>query len=160
MRLVVGCELTLWQPSRAPEPFSRLTVHVQDHTGYSNLCRILTESHKLHGRGKAKKPAGRVRRSAGSFSAPESLAKNVHAGVPLEVVCQHAAGLWAMAHAPYDASELSMLREAFGDRLSLEVHRHLDGEDSARLALAAASSSSGIPVCATNAVLFAERDFT
>src|SRR5579863_6781844 len=45
VRLIVGCELTFSMDGMTG-PFHLLTVHVQDHEGYSNLCRILTESHR------------------------------------------------------------------------------------------------------------------
>src|SRR5580700_4297257 len=51
VRLVVGCELTIG----AASPHASVTVHVENAEGYSNLCRILTESHRLHPKGKARK---------------------------------------------------------------------------------------------------------
>src|SRR5262249_35934380 len=42
IRIIVGCELTL------EEERTTLTVLVENHAGYTNLCKILTESHKRH----------------------------------------------------------------------------------------------------------------
>ncbi len=144
IRLVVGCELTVGPGFGAP--WISVTVHVVDHTGYTNLCLILTESHRLHPKGKPRKDA-------------DGLPKNHFAGVPLPYVCAHAAGLWAMAHDPYDDATVSALKEAFGDRVSLGLVRHKDGLDRARTRRARqASARHGVPICATNGVLFAHRE--
>jgi len=62
VRIIVGCELTLEQEgedARAPDLANlanlprrptTLTVLVENHVGYTNLCRILTESHRRHPR--------------------------------------------------------------------------------------------------------------
>src|SRR5215467_4162152 len=51
VRLVVGAEITL---SEGPT----VLLHVSNHAGYSNLCRILTESHRLHPKGKPRDEEG------------------------------------------------------------------------------------------------------
>jgi len=59
IRVIVGCELTLEQegldvpgpvPTKtyAPGKPTTLTVLVENHAGYTNLCKILTESHSRH----------------------------------------------------------------------------------------------------------------
>ena len=42
LRLVVGCELSVSKDGEAP--YRTLLVHVENHAGYTNLCRILTKS--------------------------------------------------------------------------------------------------------------------
>ncbi|MEO6419479.1 MAG: DNA polymerase III subunit alpha, partial [Polyangiaceae bacterium] len=138
IRLVLGCEITLELPG-----FPTMTLHVENHAGYTNLCRILTESHKRHPKGKPRKKK-------------EGVARNVYAGVPLAYVAEHAEGLWALVHHP---EHIAPLKEAFGDRLSVAVHRHLDGEDRVRIkALVREAAVEGVPLCATNVVRYAERE--
>ncbi len=163
VRLVVGCELVIDDP-KSNEPLGALTVLVEDHAGYTNLCRILTESHARHPKGKPRR-ASRSRESRAPSRDHEQrdvhggTARNLYAGIPYDFVCDHADGLWALAHAPIAADDLASLARAFGDRLSLAVHRHLDGDDRTRVAAAVRlSRASGVPICATNAVRYASRE--
>ncbi len=149
VRLVVGCELTC-SKNGTDGPFSTLTVHVQDHDGYSNLCRILTESHGLHEKGKARDPA-------------LGLPKNCFSGLPFASVCERAGGLWVLAPSALDDEmrdeTVGQLKDAFGERASIAVHKHLVGDDRARLGKAIRSSKKlGVPICATNAVAYATRE--
>ena len=137
VRLVVGCELAI-----DDDALASLWLHVADHEGYKNLCRLLTLSHARHPKGKAR-------------SDDEGVPRNQFAGLPLEAVCAHAEGLWCTAPASSRASA-SSLQSAFGERLSLAAWRHRDGDDDARIArVARLASETGIAVCATNRVLFA-----
>src|SRR5580658_11302749 len=77
VRLIVGCELTVG----TEPPFRSLVVLVENNDGYTNLCRILTESHRRHPKGQARTPE-------------EGLPRNVYAGIPISFVCTHAGGLW------------------------------------------------------------------
>ena len=84
LRLVVGCEVAIdrdagdaWEGS---EPW--LWLHIATREGYSNLCRILTESHERHPKGQPRKLESRV-------------ARNQFAGLPIERVCANAGGLCA-----------------------------------------------------------------
>ncbi len=145
VRLVVGCELTI-------DPAGSLLVHVQNHAGYTNLCRILTESHARHPKAQRKK-------------ARDGQPANLHAGVALDFVCAHAEGLFCTALPrprplpAFDRAELERLHEAFGARLSVGAHRHLDGEDDRRLRAAReVHAALGIPVLAHNAVRHATRE--
>ena len=111
-------------------------------------------SHARHPKGKPRDPG-------------EGVPRNCFAGIPLSFVAEHAQGLWAMlplpplGHAASDAFTTRLheqLREAFGERASLAVHRHLEGGDHARIAAAIARSRRhGIPIVASNAVLYARR---
>jgi error-prone DNA polymerase len=155
VRIIVGCELTLErdesalvsvpsEPSSSP-PMTTLTVLVENHEGYTNLCRILTESHRRHPKSI---PTKRTENQD-----EEELPRNTFAGVPLSYVCDHARGLWALADATLP---IAPLLRAFGVRLSIAVHLHKDGEDRARVTRALdASRVHGVPICATNRVLFA-----
>ncbi len=142
VRLVVGCELTV----SATPPHGRVTVHVESHDGYRSLCRILTESHRLHPKGKPR-------------TADEGVPRNCFAGVPVAYVCDHTLGLWCMAHDDVTDDDARLLRDAFGARFSLAVHRHMDGGDDVRerrvLRLA---RSLDAPIVATNAVRYARRE--
>jgi error-prone DNA polymerase len=140
VRLVTGCEVAL-----DGDPMPSVWLHVATHEGYRNLCRILTQSHARHPKGK---PRG----------ADEGVPRNQFAGLPIDSVCKAAAGLWCTAP-PVLTTSIAKLREAFGDRLSIAAWRHLDGEDDARIVRAEAlARSAGVPVCATNRPLFAHPE--
>jgi error-prone DNA polymerase len=176
VRVIVGCELTLEREGLegvpdVPGKPTTLTVLVEDHTGYTNLCKILTESHRRHpksfwasastGDGVTPEPPSRRAERLDE----DALPRNTFAGVPLSFVCGHADGLWALADAALlvtDGEEAApvgaggALARAFGPRLSVMVHLHKDGEDRARVSRAlAAGRIFGIPICATNRVLYA-----
>jgi len=152
VRLVVGCELTLEEPGLeerdVPGKPTTLTVLVENHVGYRNLCRILTESHRRH-------PKSRPVQRTENVDEDE-LPRNTFAGVPIAYVCQHAEGLWALADATLPLGDL---HRAFGSRLSIAVYLHKDGEDRARVSRAEeAARRHGLPLCATNRVLFSRPE--
>jgi error-prone DNA polymerase len=143
IRLVVGCELALDGPGK--DRLQSIFVHVANAEGYTNLCRLLTESHARHPKGKPRKDDGLVPR-------------NQFAGLPVESVCENAKGLWCLAPPPAPAAEstVTLLRDAFRDRLSIAVWRHFDGNDDERIARARSIARDlRVPLCATNRVLFA-----
>jgi error-prone DNA polymerase len=147
LRLVIGCELTideLAHASTASKP--TLLVFVASHAGYTNLCRILTTSHARYTKGKPR--------------VGEGVPRNCYAGIPLSFVCDHAEGLWAVAPScPAWWPKLGVLRDAFGERASLGVHRHYEGGDKTRLERAIGESErSGVPIGAHNAVRYALRE--
>jgi error-prone DNA polymerase len=159
VRLVVGCELTLdptpgidadeaWS-NGAPRP--TLLVHIANQAGYTNLCKILTESHARHPKGKPRDPR-------------DGVPRNCFAGVPFSFIAEHAFGLWAtLPLSPHGDSRHAIrlrgaLREAFGERASLAVHRHFEGGDRARVEeVIEAGRVHGIPLLATGHVLYAHR---
>jgi len=152
VRVIVGCELTLEQEGLdvpdVPGKPTTLTVLVENHVGYTNLCRILTESHRRH-------PKSRPTQRTENLD-EEELPRNTFAGVPLSFVCKHAEGLWALADATLPIGEL---HRAFGPRLSVAVYLHKDGEDRVRVTRAeTAARTHGVPLCATNRVLFAKPE--
>ncbi|HVH44462.1 MAG TPA: error-prone DNA polymerase [Labilithrix sp.] len=161
IRVIVGCELTLEQDGlenvpEIPGKPTTLTVLVENHTGYTNLCKILTESHARH-------PKSIPTARAGNLD-EEDLPRNTFAGVPLRFVCAHGEGLWALADAalfaeparPGTESAGAALVRAFGQRLSIAMYLHKDGEDRARVARAeTVARTYGLPICATNRVLYA-----
>ena len=145
VRLVVGCELTYSADGLAP-PFRTMLVHVATHTGYRNLCHILTESHRLHPKGQAR-------------DEKEGVPRNCFAGVGAGFIATCAEGLWAMVHPGVRDADVGLFEEAFGDRLSIAVHRHLTGKDRGRIDRALGLSLRfGVPICATNAVRYARRE--
>ncbi len=155
IRVIVGCELTLERhgiesiPDVPGKP-TTLTVLVENHEGYTNLCKILTESHRRHPRSMP------TLREEGLDH--EELPRNTFAGIPLSFVCAHASGLWAISDAALllaDQAGAELVR-AFGRRLSVGVHLHKDGEDRARVDRTLAEARThGVAVCATNRVLYA-----
>jgi len=157
IRVIVGCELTLEQGGEAlqapelanlPRKPTTLTVLVENHVGYTNLCKILTESHRRHPRSQPTKRTENLDE--------EELPRNTFAGIPVGFVCAHAEGLWALADATLPVAEL---HRAFGARLSITVHLHKDGEDRVRVARALdAARIHAVPLCATNRVLFAKPE--
>ncbi|MDF2693593.1 MAG: polymerase alpha subunit [Labilithrix sp.] len=157
VRVIVGCELTLEQEGlegvpEVPGKPSTLTVLVEDHAGYTNLCKILTESHARH-------PKSIPNRRADNLD-EEDLPRNTFAGVPLRFICAHSEGLWALADAALlTESAGAALVRAFGPRLSIAAHLHKDGEDRVRVARSlAAARTFGVPICATNRVLYARPE--
>ena len=149
IRVITGCELTLENEGLSvpdiPSKPTTITVLVENHAGYTNLCRILTESHRRH-------PKSVPNKRTDDLDEDE-LPRNTFAGVPLSFVCAHATGLWAIADATIVTPELV---QAFGPRLSVGVHLHKDGEDRARVERAeTAARTFGVPIVATNRVWFA-----
>jgi error-prone DNA polymerase len=127
--LVVGAEV--WTLDGGLE--RRITLHVQNHAGYMNLCRVLTLAHSRRPRDDRSQARGR-----------------------LEELCAHSEGLFATFHAPYDDEAVRELKAAFGRRLSLSVRVHKDGEDRARIAMAQRfERTHAVAILATNDVRFA-----
>jgi error-prone DNA polymerase len=152
VRVIVGCELTLEQEGLdvpdVPGKPTTLTVLVENHAGYKNLCKILTKSHERH-------PKSQPTKRTENLDEDE-LPRNTFAGIPLSYVCAKAEGLWALADATLPIAEL---HRAFGPRLSIAVHLHKDGEDRVRVTRALdAARIHGVPLCATNRVLFAKPE--
>jgi error-prone DNA polymerase len=147
VRLIVGSEVAVDLPdpdaSRMGATSGSIWLHVATLEGYRNLCRILTRSHERHPKGKARRP-------------DEGVARNQFAGIPLDLTCEWAAGLWCAC--PPTGVDPGPLREAFGERFSLLGWRHFDGEDEGRLErVEALAKSLDAPVCASNRVLYATR---
>ncbi|MBI5533398.1 MAG: error-prone DNA polymerase [Deltaproteobacteria bacterium] len=93
--LIVGAELTMQGTD------ATVLMLVEDHAGYTSLCRLLTRAH-------ADQPKG-----SASLRWQE-----LGAGVN---------GLWAILPAPYDQALSCAVAESFGrDRVRIAVQRHLD----------------------------------
>jgi error-prone DNA polymerase len=149
VRLVVGCEVAIDGPEAGAQgspacAVSPIWLHIGTKEGYRNICRILTESHERH-------PKGKPRR------VDEGVARNQFAGLPIERVCACTGGLWCMTPpGDQDHRAMAALKDAFGGRLSIALWRHLDGEDEERFARAEdLARSFDVAICATNRVLFA-----
>ncbi len=112
-RVIVGAELSLdlgtrkRKKSDKPPELPVVALLVENHAGYTNLCRLLTLSH-------AGRPKG-------------------ESALALEHLAVHNAGLYAVAPAP-DAPDalLSTLKDAMPDRAAIATHRHKDGFDRER----------------------------
>jgi error-prone DNA polymerase len=140
-RVVVGAELTLERPGEEARPYrerprATIALLVEDHDGYSGLCRLLTRAHATHEKGEA----------GLSLTEVAAEARGLHAIVPLE------------ARAPLDAGELGLVREAFGERAAIAVWRHLESDDEERLCVALASSARfDLPIVASNRPVYHHR---
>ncbi|WP_394848999.1 error-prone DNA polymerase [Pendulispora brunnea] len=147
MRTIVGCELTV---EEGDDTFCTLVVLVENHVGYTHLCRILTRSHHLHPKGK--EPAVRRHSRWG-----EPLPKNLYAGLPFSDMADHTEGLWALVSPDASPELAAKIKETFGARASIVLHRHLDGEDRARTRDARAMSQRfDMPLVASNRVWYSE----
>ncbi len=137
-RVIVGAELTFpvagASPGAPPDANPPVVALLAlDHAGYSNLCRLLTRAH-------AELPKGEA------ASDPTWLG-------------DHAAGLFAVVPAPQapgggdtpGPALLAAVRDAFGERAALGIHRHLDGADAARAELVTGwAARYGLPVVASS----------
>ena len=130
LRPVHGAELDL-------EDGRHITLLVEDATGWSNLCRILTIAH-AHTREKPGPPS--------------------QAWVPLATVLEHAAGLVCLSgcalRGVHDEFTLRRLLDAFGTgRLRVELQRPFLMDDRARnRQLARLAARLGVPCVATGNV--------
>ncbi|EYF01774.1 error-prone DNA polymerase [Chondromyces apiculatus] len=145
-RVIVGAELTIELPAEAgltPAPAGpggvvptpTVALLVEDHDGYSNLCKLLTAAHAEHEKGTA--------------------------GISPEAIAASASGLTAVV--PLDPrvpvaqweAVLGPVREAFGERAHVATWRRLDGRDPARAAAAReASARFGVQVVASARPLY------
>src|SRR5690349_7527864 len=116
-----------------------LTLLVEDATGWSNLCRILTRAHAHTRDGREGEPP----------SDPH---------VPVDTVLEHAEGLVCLSGCAvagvHDETTLRRLREAFGvARLRVELQRPFHRDDRARnRRLSGLARRLGVPCVATGDV--------
>jgi error-prone DNA polymerase len=128
-RPLVGADVTLAAEGDGAVP--PLLLLCEDRRGYRNLCRLLTRS-------KEGRPKG-------------------EGAATLAELEEHAAGLVALAGAEV-RPDLPRLQGIFGERLYLEVQRHLDDDQARRnLATVAQAEALGVPLVATNDVRYADR---
>ncbi|MFQ3622418.1 MAG: PHP domain-containing protein, partial [Acetobacteraceae bacterium] len=147
---IMGLELALVGPAATPAAGTRGSVVLlaKDAEGWSNLIRLASAAH-------LDPPAG----------APP--------GVAEERMRAHAAGLILLtggtdgplgrllADGQDDAAGrwLSMMRDVFGDRLAVELHRHgVPGEREIEAASVALADRFGLPLVATNACYFLDPE--
>ena len=142
--LVCGARITV-------ENGPGLALLVQNKTGWSALCRLLTRA-----------------RCAGSLHDTPTEAPHRRTGlekgrarVSLETILQsgRAGGLDAVAMGHWEETDLLRLARAFPERTSIALPRYLDGADGLRTATACAlSNTTGIPLLATTDVLIHHRE--
>ncbi len=138
-KTIVGAELTVELDRPHPyeqSPRPSVALLVQDHAGFSTLCRLLTKAHADHEKGTA--------------------------GLSLDDVLTEVGGLFAIIpldpRVPLGPQQLGPLREAFADRCAIATWRHLDAIDDLRLRLAQESSERhDIPIVASSRPLFHHR---
>ncbi|HEY3500656.1 MAG TPA: error-prone DNA polymerase [Polyangiaceae bacterium] len=143
-RVIVGAELGVdaarlrrgsWASTSSNDAAPELPVVallVQNHEGYSNLCRLLTRAH-------ADLPKGE------SALDPAWLAECA-AGLVALVPCPRRPG---DPETP-DRELFSVVKEAFGERAAIAVHRHLDAFDRERMMAARSwSYRYGLPLVAS-----------
>src|SRR5512146_2618946 len=114
-RVIVGAELSVGEHVKGSEP-PLLALLVETHTGYRNLCQLLTLAH-----------AGREKGTS---------------ALRLDWLERHHEGLVAIVPAPRRPGDestpppalLQTVREVFGARGYLAAHRHRDGFDRERIA--------------------------
>lgn len=129
---ILGVELDI-ASARDAQP-TRLLLLACNHTGYRNLCRLVTERHL----------------SPSKSGRPES--DEVGGPVPLATLAAHRDGLIALCR---DLALTPALKEIFGRELYLEVQNFCDGPSHRHLRAARElSARAGIPLVATNGVAF------
>ncbi len=158
IRPLVGAEITLADGSVLP-------LLVQNHTGYQNLCHLISTA-KLSDRPPGLQPTGLA-----PGENPHDRKRRCFAS--WEEVAAHAEGLvaltgdedgplqcaWRRGGASAVEAALQPLQRIFGpDRLHVEVQRHrVRGEESVVEMLAAAAACARLPLLATGGVLQAEQ---
>jgi len=145
-RLIVGCELPI---SRTDET---VLLHVASQEGYAHLCALLSAAHSIED----PPQAGRQPEGHSSEDPPQAGRQPEGHSSDVERLATKAKGLFCTATASLGRPALGVLHEAFGDRFSLGIHRHLDGEDARREGRTlSASRELGVPIVAHNAVRIA-----
>ncbi len=145
---ILGTELPVWLPTDPGKPKKNATLSllVQSHAGWRNLCKLISAA---------------------------QMAKLEHDidGIDLSEIFTHADGLICLS-GPYhrgaaDAwrqqgtliENLTQLKQAFGDRLYIQLERHgLSEEPEIENALRAAASELQLPLVATNDTRFFDAD--
>jgi error-prone DNA polymerase len=146
IRSLVGAEVTL-------DGGSSIYVLVENRAGYRNLCKLLTQA-------KLGRPTGGKWRG-----------KDV-AGVSFDDLVPHVEGLFCLAggvdgplaeaadrrDAERARTTIGKLRRLFGERLAIDLQRHLDpAEERRNRFLVDLAKSAGIPLAVTNDVRHARR---
>ena len=120
LKHLIASELTLTDGPR-------VVVYAQDAGGYSNLCRLISESRMTNPKGEA--------------------------GISWRSVAERGSGLLALLPYPAPVEKVARLAEAFPERFYVGVNRTLSAGDEARVAQARALSRElGAPLCAHNDV--------
>ena len=140
LQAITGCELTV----DVGREQRHLVLLVENRTGYTNLCRLITAAH-----------AG-TRSGGGAVTRPP--------GVALEHVLAHAEGLSCLTGCPERSvlhsdepavarSRRDQLLEAFGERLAVELQRPFrQGAERRLRAFERLARERGLPLVATNDV--------
>ncbi len=137
-RAIVGCELEM-------DDGSVLPVLVESREGYRNLCRLLSRSHCRAAKGAAKVDWEDLRFQAGGLVA---LTGDAEGPLARALVLEGARGVEGV---------LGRMVEIFGpESVFVEVQRHgIRGEDRLNRMRAEVAEGLGLPLLATNGVLYA-----
>jgi len=120
LKLILGTQLTL---TDAPP----IVLYVQDGTGYSNLCQLISQSRLSHPKGEA--------------------------GLPWQELAQRSRGLIALLPFPAEMRQVAPIAEAFPGRFYVGAVRTLAAGDETRLLRAQQLSRElAAPICAHNDV--------
>ena len=132
LRLIVGAELIL---NSGPP----LTLWAQTRSAYGLLCRLITQSHQGHEKGSAQLTFDQLCRLTTEF---DSAGKE----------------LFLMTPARKQKTEMNILKDLFGDRVFLQISRHLTGIQEKNEALIGEQHKTwGFSLLATNDVLYHVR---
>ena len=137
--LIVGTELTLEEamPISPNSALQRVALLVETHAGYANLCRLLTQAHAHHEKGTAGVSAHDIAESAEGLTAVVPIALSRETSL--------------------EDSRWLMLRESFGERMSVAVWKHLEPRDAKRIEVAKQIEARyGLPIVASARPLFHE----
>ncbi len=152
IRPLVGAEVVL-------ESGAGLYLLVENRVGYKNLCRLLTQ-------GKLGRDAAGPRHGAGPWAGKRP------AGVTLDDLVPHVEGLFCLAggtSGPFAAAAarrdaqtaratLARLQRLFGERLAIDLQRHLDPQEERRNRfLVDLARAKGVRLAVTNDVRHARR---
>jgi error-prone DNA polymerase len=141
LRAIVGAEVTL-------EDGSALPLLVETQAGYRNLCRLLTLMKRREGASRDPIHA--------TWEELAAHADGLHALTGDEEGPLRAA--WRRGDNTGAAQALRRLAELFPGRLHVELQRHrVRGEDIEERFLVDLARAQGLPLLATNGVLYAER---
>ena len=153
LRLICGAEVTLAEGGR-------VTLLAATREGWSNLTELLTEGRTACEKGQSRVPLASVLARAAGLWAHALVLPGWPPAPPLRAAAPDAARGWiastrrdgqaiARQSPPEPLERAAQLREAFGDRFSLAVTRHLAAGDDARArAQAAAARRLGVPLVA------------
>src|SRR5712692_312211 len=129
-----------------------LVLLATNHTGYSNLCRLVTER-QLRDQPVGLEALNAQREGLIALYAPGNTAGSETRNSKLETRREDRTGVWPYAPTT-PAERIAQLEEIFGDALYIEVQHFSAGDGRALREAARLGSELGVPLVATNNVHF------